>query len=919
MSQVNIHSPLIQRSQREAVSLASSMIERSIDAAAPALEEQERIARSTARRKRLAGALAALLKHRARLGSGYSQAVERAINDDLLNSEHNADSSPSARPERKPASAAPDFGFTILEDEEMARFVEASRLQQTAMPVVEEALTQLDSLMSSALGLPVVRADLNPLRPDVLCGALLELIDSVGEPSEICSTWIRYLSKPFASELKRLYESVLKLLQGQGVEAARYRLKLAVVGGGGGGGGAAAAAAAAQQQQPQGGAPAGVAVQGVPGMPGVPVGAMVGGGVPMMGPIIAMPDLAQVHAPAAQALMQDFLYQRQWMSEHDQVLSADYYGAVQAQMAQALEEAEEVRWSESTFALQRSVDESLSVIERPARPLHAGMALPPQLWGELALPAARLRTLMELKAKAQKLSQALGLSAVRMLIDQVAGDERVLPAVREAFIALEPALLRLAMSDPRFFGDDAHPARHLIEEIAQRSFKYNDVYSDEFERFMAPVRDAVCQLDETDPIAARHFEERLRGLLMRWEAEDSQEKQVGDEGLNYIRFAQERQEMADKISTELSMRSDIQDAPAIVVDFLYKDWSLVIAHAHLTDTRGQFDPGGYLAAVTDLLWSVNTEAVLKAPARLFEIAPQLIQTLRAGLNMLGKAPEESEAFFAELMRHHAPVLMLRRAVRSADGGGLSQSQAAELMPVRSATPPAERPQPRQNAQPWMRADELAAAGFDESLAPASGLAPMAAAPDSSAVPVSSTAPDSSAMPGDFARTEVMEKAALPDGGAEQEKHRAEKQALAERAAARVRAAQTEVATPPKEGTATATAAAAPQGAATDAAAEDSEHTEARLQIERLRVGQWIDLHVHGSWLRARLNWCSDNGALFMFISHGGRPHSMTRRTCEKLIRARQLRLVDSGEVVEEAVRKISRRGSSGAAKALAAA
>ena len=70
MSQVNIHSPLIQRSQREAVSLASSMIERSIDAAAPALEEQERIARSTARRKRLAGALAALLKHRARLGSG---------------------------------------------------------------------------------------------------------------------------------------------------------------------------------------------------------------------------------------------------------------------------------------------------------------------------------------------------------------------------------------------------------------------------------------------------------------------------------------------------------------------------------------------------------------------------------------------------------------------------------------------------------------------------------------------------------------------------------------------------------------------------------------------------------------------------------------------------------------------------------
>ena len=65
--------------------------------------------------------------------------------------------------------------------------------------------------------------------------------------------------------------------------------------------------------------------------------------------------------------------------------------------------------------------------------------------------------------------------------------------------------------------------------------------------------------------------------------------------------------------------------------------------------------------------------------------------------------------------------------------------------------------------------------------------------------------------------------------------------------------------------------------------------------------------MRGEWRRARLNWCSDNGALFMFISSGGRPHSMTRRTCERLIRHKQLRVVEAGEIVEEAVRKISRK------------
>ena len=96
--------------------------------------------------------------------------------------------------------------------------------------------------------------------------------------------------------------------------------------------------------------------------------------------MLAMPDLAQIQAPAAQAMMQDFLYQQQWMNEHDQVLAAEYYAAVQEQMAQAMQEAEAVHWSDSAYNMQRSLEQSMSVVERPTRVLHAGMALQPQLW-----------------------------------------------------------------------------------------------------------------------------------------------------------------------------------------------------------------------------------------------------------------------------------------------------------------------------------------------------------------------------------------------------------------------------------------------------------------------------------------------------------------------------------------------------------
>ena len=75
--------------------------------------------------------------------------------------------------------------------------------------------------------------------------------------------------------------------------------------------------------------------------------------------------------------------------------------------------------------------------------------------------------------------------------------------------------------------------------------------------------------------------------------------------------------------------------------------------------------------------------------------------------------------------------------------------------------------------------------------------------------------------------------------------------------------------------------------------------------KRLRTGDWVDLRVRGQWRRAQLSWSSENGSLFMFVSRGGRPHSMTRRTCEKLIRQRHLRPVDAAAVVDKALRRLS--------------
>lgn len=881
MQAVSTQSPLINRARQEAVFLSSSLIDRCVEAALAALEGAERSAKSVALRLQLGEAMAALTKRRAELRAAFPGQVDQAVGEALM----------SAREVPASGARAPvaDDDLALVEDAEVARFVEASRLQQTVMPVVEQNLSRLDSLMSSALGLPVVRAELNPLRPDVLCGALLQLLGHQPEDPELRAHWARHMAKPFAGELNRLYESVAQLLEDQGVEEARYRLKLTE--------GGALPPGSAKVEHAAGGSGSGAGAGGG-------AGSGAGGGGAMTSDADAvrqrralfprMSDLAHAQPAVPRALMHEFLYRPQWLTENDEPLPASYYEAVDAQ-AQRVAQAPAPQYDAATAARTRARAQAQSVVDRAPREVTPDTPLAPEQWGEAASAQARAQTLLQLKAQAGKISQVLGLDAVRTLVGQVAGDQRVLAPVREAFVAMEPALLRMAMHDPRFFGDDHHPARRLIEGVAQRSFKYNDEFAPEFEQFMAPVRQAVRELNQQTEARADNFNARLQSLEADWQQQDTSDERAREDGLRSMHFAQQRQALADKVAWEFSLRSDLDRVPAVVADFLFKDWSLVIAHAQLTDQRGQLDPGGYLTVVSDLLWSVKREAALKAPARLFEVVPGLVQTLRRGLQMLGKEPHETETFFDALMRHHDPVLRLRRlrSARDAEASGFSRlADESARLPLETDPAPLERPQPRAAEQPWLGRHELAAAGFEE-----------LSEGESAQAPLTESAPleDESVQPSDnddFASTQPLEPAQEPTHVPAQVE-----------GFVPLDLSMADVVKPP---------VAAPRAAAAKAP-ETPEDIEARTraQLARLRTGDWVDLKVRGHWRRAQLHWTSENGTLFMFISRGGRPHSMTRRTCEKLIRERQLRPVDAGAVVDKALRQLGEAARAERERALA--
>jgi hypothetical protein len=757
----------VARSIGDAAQAAARLIEQCVDHAVAELQEAEARA-SGEQRQRIAEAWRALGQRRTTWARRFPQLLTAAFETET-----------GAAPlESAPAPRRAGPTLSLVDDTEINRSIEAARLAQLLSSTLERPLAELDALMSSALGLPGVQPQNNPLRPSVYARVLGDLLAEDEPDPAWTGVWLRSMARPLATGLEQVYRSQAQFFTRQHVNAASYRLRSAQERGGA----SSAPAPLARVSQPArlapDSAPAPLSAGSAPGAAGPPL----------------------------QDLGGERLRQFLLRGEARRALAASYYTQAASELR-----ALEARPDEPAQYDERAVRQHMHVppVDRPARPVDVDSPLPQGIWGRFSAPRERALVHGRLKTQAREVGQVLGLEVVRRLVNRVADDPRLLGPVREAVVGLEPSLLRLAMVAPRFFSDEQHPGRLLVERVAERSFRYNDEFSVEFQGFFGSVTQAFQRLNAIDPLqSAEPFRAALAALQGSWAAQDALDEEQQVPVLDAVRFAERRQHDADRIATELGLRPDLEGVAEPVREFLLGTWALVIAHARLTQAAGGLDPGGHLAVVSDLLWSARRELTLHDPARAFVLIPRVLLKLRSGLAMLGQQPQDSEAFFQQLEALHRPVMKLRAKKRHGD----------LALPEPARVPAAPAPQ-RAPGQPWMAPRELHAVGFEEK--PGADPLPLHAA----------------------ARARQAPAAALDEPAAEQ-------------------------------------------------------------LLAALEPGCWVDLYSRQQWRRARLQWSSERRTLFMFVSHGGQPHSMTRRSLERLVRERLLRPVDAQAVVPRALARL---------------
>lgn len=247
------------------------------------------------------------------------------------------------------------------------------------------------------------------------------------------------------------------------------------------------------------------------------------------------------------------------------------------------------------------------------------------------------------------------IDVVATLFDYIFDDDRVPDPIKGLIGRLQIPVLKLAMMDHSFFSNRAHPARRLINALAQAGITWDgEVTQDstlyrKAEAMVLRIQDefaedakvfGACQ-QEFDAYLAeqeRHADERAAALTERLKQ-------------------REREELARSVAKDaVSVHLTNEEIPELLRTFLARAWVKVLTRASIQDEGDGKRWGDAVAVMEELVWSVLPKYDAEARQRLVKGLPSLLKGVRAGMEDAELDEAAQKAFLSELVKCHSAAL-----------------------------------------------------------------------------------------------------------------------------------------------------------------------------------------------------------------------------------------------------------------------
>jgi hypothetical protein len=250
---------------------------------------------------------------------------------------------------------------------------------------------------------------------------------------------------------------------------------------------------------------------------------------------------------------------------------------------------------------------------------------------------------------------ATTLDILSMLFDQLFDDPNVPVGLKGLIGRLQIPMLKVAIADKSFFARKTHPARQLLDTFGEVALRLPPDFKPDSAAFVH--LEAIVQhiLDNFQDDTA--IFETARAQLHDVIAEH--DKQVEVETRAVAAKVEQTENLAvakTAAEDEVKVRVQAHKLQGAVLEFLVEHWLRYLLLAHAKSGRGGAEWKDAVAAMDELVWSVEPKETPDERRKLAAKVPGLVRSITAGLQALGAANEVREGFFGELMKIHTESL-----------------------------------------------------------------------------------------------------------------------------------------------------------------------------------------------------------------------------------------------------------------------
>ena len=278
-------------------------------------------------------------------------------------------------------------------------------------------------------------------------------------------------------------------------------------------------------------------------------------------------------------------------------------------------------------------------------------------------------------------TESLAIDTLAMIFEAIFADPELPDALKAIISSLQIKLLKMAMKDSTLFTDGEHPARLVLDRMAQAALGL------------------PLDVSPRHPVCARLFELASRLRMEPGSDKDAfattlddldalitgRNEQIATVAAPYqalLDQLDQRDVLAARVAQTIQTALQ-QNPPAAVHRFLDRTWRQALLE--IGREAGPDSPQwqDYAAAIDGLLWSFQPKTAAEDRKQLAQRVPLILKTLKAGMEHAGLPASEQEAFLDECFQ------LQTQALRAAATPAATTERADVLHPDVLAAPPGE--------------------------------------------------------------------------------------------------------------------------------------------------------------------------------------------------------------------------------------